>query len=298
MGTGQRECRLRMVESSGLPGRSGVTDLALLRDPGRHVIGIRRPLEILEVARYACSCGQVEIAIGVALIALQLRMSAGQRETYRIVIEAGRLPGGSRMAILASPGDPKRHVIRVAGLLKIRQVAADASRECALVFAARVASHAIQGCVHASEREARELGVIKSHALPVVDRVAFLALRRESSGNVVGIRGLLERFLVTGVAHNRQPLELPHRLALVTVGAVQARVTGNQREAVVMLFCALGDEAPTLYGVTLFAVGAHLPAMNVGVTIGAVGSHVREHWLGMTLGTRNPLVLAAQRILG
>ena len=82
MGTGQWKCRLRMVEGGGLPGRSRVTDLALLRDPGRHVIRIRRPLEILEVARYACSRGQVEISVGVALIALQLRMSASQRETY------------------------------------------------------------------------------------------------------------------------------------------------------------------------------------------------------------------------
>ena len=81
------------------------------------------------------------------------------------------------MAILASLGQAKRHVIRVAGFLKIRQVASDASGRSSRVLAARVASHAIQGRVHAGEREAGELGVIKSHALPVVDRVAILALR-------------------------------------------------------------------------------------------------------------------------
>ena len=81
------------------------------------------------------------------------------------------------MAILASLGQAKRHVIWVTGLLKIRQMAPDASGGSCRVLATRVASHAIQGCVHAGEREARELGVIKSHALPVVDRMAILALR-------------------------------------------------------------------------------------------------------------------------
>ena len=136
--------------------------------------------------------------------------------------------------------------------------------------------------------------MIKSHALPVVDGVAILALRRKTCRHVVRRGGLLERFLMAGVAHNRQPLELPHGGALVTVGAVQARVTSYQWEPVVMFFCALGDQAPAFYRVTLFAVRAHLPAMNVSVTIGAVGSHVRENWLGVALGTGNPLVLAAK----
>ena len=63
-----------------------------------------------------------------------------------------------------------------------------------------------------------------------------------------------------------------------------------------MLFCALGDQAPALYGVTLFTARTHLTAMNVGMTIGAVGSHVREDWLGVTLGAGNSLMLAAERI--
>jgi len=104
MRTGQGECRLGMVESCRLPGRSRVADLALLRDPTRHVIRICCPLEILEVARNARRRGDVEIAVRVALIALQLRVSAGQREANRIMIEAGRLPRGRRVAILASLG--------------------------------------------------------------------------------------------------------------------------------------------------------------------------------------------------
>ena len=104
MSTGQRKCRFRMVESGRLPGGSRVTDLALLRDPSRRVIWICRSLEILEVARNACGRGDVEIAVRVALIALQLRVSAVQREADRIMIEVGRLPRGGRVAILASLG--------------------------------------------------------------------------------------------------------------------------------------------------------------------------------------------------
>ena len=81
MRSGQWKWRLRMVEGRRLPSGSRVTDLALLRDPSRHVIWICRPLEILEVTRSAGRGGEVEIAVFVALIALQLRVSAGQRET-------------------------------------------------------------------------------------------------------------------------------------------------------------------------------------------------------------------------
>ena len=90
----QRKWRLRMVKGRRLPGGSRMTDLALLRDPGRHVIRIRRPLEILQVARHACRGGDVEIAVRVALVALQLRVSTGEREADRIVIETGWLPRG------------------------------------------------------------------------------------------------------------------------------------------------------------------------------------------------------------
>jgi hypothetical protein len=75
-------------------------------------------------------------------------------------------------------------------------------------------------------------------------------------------------------------------------------MTSYQREPVVMLFCALGYQAPTLYRVTLFTARTHLPAMNVGMAIGAIRPHIREDWLGVALGTGNTLVLAAQRIFG
>ena len=101
---------------------------------------------------------------------------------------------------------------------------------------------------------------------------------------------------MAGVALNRESLKLSYCFALVTVRAIQSSMTANQREPVVMLLGALGDRGPALYGVTLFAVCAHLAAMNIGMAIGTVGPHVREDWLGVTLRTGNALVLTSQRI--
>src|SRR5207244_1978524 len=107
---------------------------------------------------------------------------------------------------------------------EIRQVAADARSGSPSVFASRVAGHAIQRCMHPRQCEASELCVIKSNALPVVDSVAILALRRKSCRDVVGGSGLLERLLMAGVALNRESLELPDSFALVTIRAIQPRM--------------------------------------------------------------------------
>ena len=69
------------------------------------MIRIGGALEILQVARNASGAGQVKVAAGVALFALQLRMSTSERESDGIVIEAGRLPGSCGVALLAILGE-------------------------------------------------------------------------------------------------------------------------------------------------------------------------------------------------
>ena len=180
-----------------------MTNLALLRNAGRHVIGIRRPLEILKVTRNAGRRGYIEIAICMALFALQLRVSTRQRESNRIMIEARGLPGGGRMAILASLRKPERYVIRIVGFLEIGQVTADTGGRCSSVFTSSVACRAIQRCVHSGKSVACERGVIKSGVLPIVNRVAVFARRGEFCGNVVWRSGLLECSLMAGITLNR-----------------------------------------------------------------------------------------------
>ena len=90
--TSERESRLRVIKLCGLPRRGVVTNLALLRESGRHVIRIRRSLKILQVARYACGRREVVISIRMALRALHFCVCAGQRECCFRVIERSWLP--------------------------------------------------------------------------------------------------------------------------------------------------------------------------------------------------------------
>lgn len=60
-----------------------------------------------------------------------------------------------------------------------------------------------------------------------------------------------------------------------------------------MFLYALGNDVPALQSMTLFAIGAHLAAMDVRMTVSTVRPSVGEHWLRVALGTRNTLVQAA-----
>lgn len=64
-----------------------------------------------------------------------------------------------------------------------------------------------------------------------------------------------------------------------------------------MLIDLLDRNVPALDCVTLLAVSAHLPFVDVSVAIRAVGTHIREDRLGVALGAAHSLVHAAQRIL-
>ncbi len=152
---GEREGSLRMIERSRLPGRCRVANIALLRDAGSDVVWIRRRLKILEMTGDACGRTQVEVAVGMALIALQLCVSTRQRKAYRIVIEAGGLPCGRRVAVLACLRQAQRNVIWITGFLKVRQVAAYAGCGRPRVFPSRMASRAIQRGMHSGKSKTR-----------------------------------------------------------------------------------------------------------------------------------------------
>ena len=138
--------------------------------------------------------------------------------------------------------------------------------------------------------------MVKLRAEPSVDRVTLLALRREAGRNMVGRSRLLVGCLMAGIALDRKPLELPYRLTLVAVRAVQASVSSYEGKPVVVFPHPLKNDTPALYGVALFAVGPHLTAMDVGMAIGAVCSRIREHWFSMALGAGYALVKTAQRV--
>lgn len=119
MSPSQWERGLCVIEHRRLPGCCCVAHIALLRDSCGQMVWIGRALIVLQVTRDTDRGSQIEIAIRVALIALQLRVRTGERETHCIVIEIRGLPCCSCMAFLASLRKSKRHVTRVIRLLVI-----------------------------------------------------------------------------------------------------------------------------------------------------------------------------------
>jgi len=133
MRAGQGKSGRRVIEGRPVPVRGAVALFAGLREPGLHVIGIGRALEIGHVALDACraakAVGAARTERGVmALRALQCGMRPRQRESCRRVIKRGPSPCRCAVALLASLREPRLYVIRSGGLLEIRQMAAHASR--------------------------------------------------------------------------------------------------------------------------------------------------------------------------
>jgi len=150
--------------------------LASCREAGLHVVRSRRAIEILHVARGTVGRRSDELSIDVALRASHADVRAGQRELREsAVIESRRIPRGSAVAGLASGWEAGLGVRRVVGLIKVRHVAAVASRRRIVELPARVAGGTIEGRVSAGQGEAGKLQVIKLGAHPVVHRVALFA---------------------------------------------------------------------------------------------------------------------------
>jgi len=103
MRAGQREARSRVIKLRRPPGRGVVTHVARLRKSLSNVVGIRCPLEILEVARNARIGRQVVVVVDVAVGtgAWGDSVHARQREVDTVMVECCRRPPDGRMACIA-----------------------------------------------------------------------------------------------------------------------------------------------------------------------------------------------------
>jgi len=99
----QGESRGRVIERRARPGGRAVALLAGLREARSDVVGIRRSLEILQVATDAgrIRAGQVVVAIHVALRTLNAGMRPGQREAGGVVIKVRTHPRRGVVALRA-----------------------------------------------------------------------------------------------------------------------------------------------------------------------------------------------------
>ena len=180
---GQRESGRRVIKGRARPVRRAVTLLASLGEARRHVIRIRRPLEVFQVATDTgrVGAGQVVVVIHVALHALHAGVCPGQRESSGRVIEGGAGPRRGAVALLAGLREARRHVVRIRGALEVFQVAAHARRVRTgqVVVAIHVALRALHAGVRTRQREARS-GVVKIRTHPRSRAVALLAGLREA----------------------------------------------------------------------------------------------------------------------
>ena len=78
--------------------------------------------------------------------------------------------------------------------------------------------------------------------------------------------------------------------------ALNRGVSTQEREAVLVIAHLLHRDIPTLHGMALRAVGAHLATMDVRVAIGAILTHVGEYGFYVALGALHFFVQAAEGI--
>ena len=266
---------------------------ASLREPLLGVVGVVRVLIILQVAGRASLVGQVEVPVGVALVALQGRVRSGQGKSHNAVIEIGRLPGGGRVALLAGLRHAGGHVIGIGGFLIVRQVTAHTVCRGALISPAHVAGRAFQCRVHSGQRKAGKPQMVEFHSHPRIHAVTLNAAGGKARGQVVGTGGLLESLGVAGVAIRRHGCEIAQRAVFVARLAVQRGMSADERKTVVMVLNRFQRDVPSIYRVTLFAAGSHAGAVNISMTVSALAADIGEHWFDVALRTHDALVHAA-----
>ena len=72
----------------------------------------------------------------------------------------------------------------------------------------------------------------------------------------------------------------------------------EKREAILVILHLLHRDIPSLHGVALGAIRAHLAAMNIGMAIGAVLADIREYRLNVARDAFHFFVHPAQGIAG
>ena len=263
-----------------------------------HVVGIRRAVIVLHVALIAGTTCQLVVVVDVTLRALQIRVPSGQRETNGVVIKAGGLPGAGAVARLTGLGECQRHVVRIIGLLVVRQMAPDTGSRRVLELIVDVTGRAVESCVRSGQGVAGVLEVVEPNPKPIVEAVALFARGGKAGDDVSGAGGCLKFLGMAGITRSRKSLELSDGRALVAGIAVKRRVSTHEWKPVLMVLDLPDRDLPSPYCMALFAGRPQLPLMDIGMAIGAPAPDITEHQFAMTLRARDALVHAAERVAG
>jgi len=154
VGAGQRERCCRVIESRTGPVSRAVAKGTVHREACLHVIGICGLVEIRQVAAVAVSRHRGVVIIHVALRAGHRLVSTGERECSCRMVECRSGPVHGAVAERAVRWERGLRVIRISGLVVVRQVtaAADARRRRKII--ADVALRTGRGGVSSGKSEA------------------------------------------------------------------------------------------------------------------------------------------------
>ena len=155
MRAGQRERCLRVVKRCSRPICRAVANRTIEREICLHVIRIRSSVVLREMARIAILGRVGEVRACVALVALQCRVRARQRERRLRVIEGRARPVHRAVALRAIQRKSRCHVVRIRRRIKERQMARIAIRRRPRKFAAHMALRTLQCRMRARQRERR-----------------------------------------------------------------------------------------------------------------------------------------------
>ena len=164
-----------VIEGCVEPRRSVVALVAALGKIRCHVIGIRGPLVILQMARDTCIAGQVVVIVCVAVrtLARWNRVHAGQRKAGTVVVEGRIQPRRCVVALITALGKVRGYVIGIRCSLIVLQVARHASPAVQVVVVVHVAVRTLprRNRVHSSQGEGGQR-VIERGVRPRIDVVA------------------------------------------------------------------------------------------------------------------------------
>ena len=206
------EVLLVVIEGRGAPGGCRVARRAIVAEICRHVIRIRRSLEIGLVALVAVGVGDLVVPVRMAVRAERGGVFAGQREMCRAVVERRGGPSARGVAGSARVTVVLCHMVRVRLRLEFRLVALVAVGVGDLIVPVCMAACALCGRVFPGQCKSRR-AVVERRRSPGSCRVAWQACMTETPGDVVWRPSLCEVQRMAAVAVGRDLREFTIRVA-------------------------------------------------------------------------------------
>lgn len=161
-----------------------------------------------------------------------------------------------------------------------------------------MALSAIGLSVGARQRKARQRIMIEARVLPLIDRVACLALERYARRRMVKASRAGVVLLVAGYALGAESGVGSGGGSGVARCALHRRMCPHQRKAIAVLANLANGLVPTLHRVAVLAACAKLIAVDIGVAISALDAHIRKRQAAVTVIAAHILVHAAQWVRG